>query len=57
MAKTQTFGDKLKKKKADTSITVKVIKGYKSDEGTTKFVEQFVKVNDLSEIDKVDINK
>ena len=57
MAKTQTFGDKLKKKKLDTTINIKVIKGYKSDEGTTKFVERFVKVNDLSEIDKIDINK
>lgn len=57
MAKTQTFGDKLKKKKSDSTINIKVIKGYKSDEGTTKFVERFVKVNDLSEIDKIDINK
>ncbi len=58
MAKTQTFGDKLKKKKlADTGINVKVIKGYRTDEGNMRFVEKFVKVNDVNEIAKIDINK
>lgn len=57
MAKQQTFGDKLKKKAVDTRINVKIIKGFRSDKGSIKFVERFVKVNDLSEIEKVDISK
>ena len=58
MAKQQTFGDKLKKKKqADVGINVKVIKGFRNDEGNMRFVEKFVRVNDVSEIGKIDINK
>ena len=58
MAKQQTFGDKLKKKKqADVGINVKIIKGMKSDTGSIRFVEKFVKVNDIAELDKMDFNK
>lgn len=58
MAKQQTFGDKLKKKKQiDSSINVKVIKGFRTDEGNLRFVEKFVKVQDLNELTKVDISK
>ena len=58
MAKTQTFGDKLKKgKNADAGVNVRVIQGYKSDHGTTKFLERFVRVNDLSEVTKIDLRK
>jgi hypothetical protein len=57
MAKTQTFGDKLKKKKADERINVKVIKGVKSNSGSLRFLESFVKVNDLNELDKMDFSK
>ncbi|MFN8362004.1 MAG: hypothetical protein U0264_19020 [Candidatus Kapaibacterium sp.] len=57
MAKQQTFGDKLKKKSADSRINVKIIKGFRSDKGSIKFVERFVKVNDLAEVDKIDISK
>ncbi|MBK9249851.1 MAG: hypothetical protein IPM69_17550 [Ignavibacteria bacterium] len=57
MAKQQTFGDKLKKKAVDSRINVKIIKGFRSDKGSIKFVERFVKVNDLAEVDKIDISK
>jgi hypothetical protein len=56
MAKAQTFGDK-GKKKADTTVNVKVVKAYRSDKNTIKFVERFVKINDLSEIDKINVSK
>lgn len=57
MAKTQTFGDKLKKKDAKTTINVKVIKGYRSEKGTVKFLERFVRVNDIAETEKLDIGR
>lgn len=57
MAKAQTFGDKLKKKKVAEKPVVKVIKGFKEELGNTKFIEQFVKVDDFSELDKIDISK
>jgi len=58
MAKQQTFGDKLKKKKqADSGINVKVIKGFRTDEGNLRFLEKFVKVQDLNELTSVDISK
>jgi hypothetical protein len=57
MAKTQTFGDKLKKKKALEKPTVKIIKGYKGDDGNTHFLETFVKVDDVASVDKLEISK
>jgi hypothetical protein len=57
MAKTQTFGDKTKKKAADTRVNVKVVKAYRSDKGTIKFVERFVKVDDLGQVEKIDISR
>jgi glycerol-3-phosphate responsive antiterminator len=57
MAKTQTFGDKLKKKKADDGIHVKVVKGVRTEKGSLAYLERFVKVNDLSELDKIDVSK
>ncbi len=58
MAKQQSFGDKLKKKKHhELFINVKVIKGYKNDDGSLHFVEKFVKVMDTNELDKIDISK
>ncbi len=59
MAKTQTFADKLKKKKqADDFINVRVIQGLQSElRGTVRFIERMIKVKDLNELDKVDINK
>lgn len=57
MAKKQTFGDKVGKKKGSDFINVKVIKGYKAEDGGAKFIEQFVKIEDISTVDKIDINK
>lgn len=57
MAKTQTFGDKVKKKKSgDERISVKVIKGINSDRGSVRFIEKMVKVDNLDQLDKIDIN-
>ena len=57
MAKKQTFGDKMSKKVVDTRLNVKVIKPYHSEKGKLKYLERFVKINDLSEIDKIDISR
>jgi hypothetical protein len=57
MAKKQTFGDKMSKKVVDTRLNVKVIKHYHSEKGNLKYLERFVKINDLSEIDKIDISR
>lgn len=57
MAKQQTFGDKLKKKKVEEKISVKIIKGYRSESGTTRFLEKFVKVDNLDQINNIDISK
>ncbi|MFM7774694.1 MAG: hypothetical protein ACKOAX_08990 [Candidatus Kapaibacterium sp.] len=57
MAKQQTFQDKLKKMKTDSRVNVRVIKAYRSDKGTVKFVERFVKVDDANQIEKIDISR
>lgn len=57
MAKTQTFGDKMKKKKGEQAINVKVIKAYRTEENNMRFIERYVKISDMNEIDKIDINK
>lgn len=58
MAKTQTFGDKQKKGKVIDFIPVKVIKWYKDEtRESVRSLEKFIRVKDLSELDKIDINK
>ncbi len=57
MAKTQTFGDKTKKKDAKTFINVKVVKAYRSEKGTTKFLARFVRINDIAEVENIDIQR
>jgi len=59
MAKQQTFGDKLKKKKqVDDSINVKVIQGVQSElRGTVRFIDLMVKVKDLNELENIDVTK
>jgi hypothetical protein len=57
MAKQQTFGDKGKKKAGDTKISVKVIKAFRSDKGTVKYMERFVKVDDIGQVDKIDFSR
>lgn len=56
MAKQQTFLDKTKKSKVVEKVSVKVIKGYVSEIDSVRFLEQIVKIDDISQIDKVDIN-
>lgn len=57
MAKKQTFAEKAKKaKKTVDKISVKVIKGYTSEIGSTRFLEKMVKIDDISQIEKIDIN-
>ncbi len=54
MAKQQTFVDKVSKMGAGADkITVKVIVASKTDKGTYRFNERFVKVKDLNEVEKV----
>jgi hypothetical protein len=50
MAKQQTFADKAKAKKKDTGITVKMIKTIKTEKGSFKFNEKFVKLDDISKV-------
>ncbi len=50
MAKTQTFADKAKGKKKSSHITVKYIKTVKTDKGTYKFQEKFVKLDDIGKV-------
>jgi len=57
MAKQQTFGDKLKKNKGAIKPTVKIIKGFKGEDGHTHFMESFVKVEDVASIDQLEISK
>jgi hypothetical protein len=57
MAKAQTFGDKTKKKSGPQKISVKVIKAFRSEAGNVKFVERFVKVDDLSQVDANSISR
>jgi len=57
MAKQQTFGDKTKKKAGDTKISVKVIKAFRSEKGTIKYMERFVKVDDVGQIEKMDFSR
>ena len=56
MAKQQTFGDKVKKKKGDSRIHVKVIYSFKNESGNLRFNEKQVTVDDLNQLDKVAIN-
>jgi hypothetical protein len=55
MAKKQTFGDKLKKGKGVDKQIVKVIKGFQSANGSTKYMEEYIKVEDMNEVTKIDI--
>jgi len=50
MAKQQSFADKSKVKQKADGVTVKLIKSIKSDKGTIKFNEKFVKISDISKV-------
>ena len=53
MAKQQSFQDKLKKKKKNELLTVKLITAVKTANGNYKFNEKFVQVEDISKISDV----
>ena len=53
MAKAQSFADKVKKKKKTDHITVKFIKAIKTEKGSYKFSEKFVRLEDLSKISEL----
>jgi hypothetical protein len=53
MAKTQTFADKAKKVKVNNGVSVKMIKAIKSDKGSFKFSEKFVKLEDISKVSEL----
>lgn len=50
MAKQQTFADKAKKRGQAAAINVKFVKTVKTEKGTYKFQEKFVRVEDLNQI-------
>lgn len=53
MAKQQSFADKAKKKRVDSGINVKVVKGMKTDKGTFKFSEKFVRLDDIAKVTEI----
>lgn len=50
MAKKQTFADKSKGKAGKAEINVKVVKTLKTDKGSYKFQESYVKLDDISKV-------
>jgi hypothetical protein len=53
MAKKQTFADKAKTKGAKSELNVKVVKTQKTDKGSYKFQESFVKIDDISKVTSI----
>lgn len=53
MAKQQSFADKAKGKKKVEGVTVKVIKSMKTESGSHKFNEKFVKLADISKVSEI----
>jgi hypothetical protein len=50
MAKKQTFADKAKGKGSKNDINVKVVRTLKTEKGSYKFQESFVKLDDVSKV-------
>jgi len=50
MAKQQTFSDKAKAKRKELGVNVKLIKTVKTNKGTFKFNERFVRVEDINKV-------
>ena len=50
MAKQQTFAEKAKKVKVNNGVNVKMIKAVKSEKGSFKFNEKFIKLDDFSKV-------
>lgn len=53
MAKSQSFADKVKKKKKSDHLTVKLVKAVKTDKGNYKFSEKFVQLEDISKVSEL----
>lgn len=53
MAKQQSFAEKAKAKKKDPHVNVKVVKALKTDKGSYKFSEKFVKLEDISKVSEI----
>ena len=53
MAKSQSFADKVKKKKKSDHITVKLVKAIKTDKGNYKFNEKFVQIEDINKLSEI----
>ena len=53
MAKQQSFADKARAKKKESGVTVKLIKTVKTEKGTYKFNERFVKLDDISKVSDI----
>ena len=53
MAKKQTFADKAKGKGPKDDINVKVVKTLKTDKGSYKFQESYVKLDDISKVSTI----
>ena len=53
MAKQQSFADKSKAKKKQDGVNIKVIKTVKTEKGTYKFHERFVRLDDVSKVSEI----
>ncbi len=53
MAKQQTFADKAKGKSKSNLINVKVVKTVKTANGSYKFQERFVKIEDINQVTSI----
>ena len=53
MAKSQSFADKVKKKKKSDHLTIKLVKAVKTDKGNYKFSEKFVHLEDISKVSEL----
>lgn len=58
MAKQQSFGDKLKKKEVDSKINVKVIHWFHDPnrDNALRARTEFVKVDDITQVEKIEVN-
>ena len=50
MSKAQSFAEKSKSKKKADHITVKLVKSVKTEKGTYKFNEKFIRLEDISKV-------
>ncbi|MCE2504580.1 MAG: hypothetical protein J4G05_11070 [Chlorobi bacterium] len=54
MSRQKTFVDKIRKRRSGSDlVSVKVIVASKTEKGTYRFNEKFVRVKDLNEVEKI----